>query len=32
MDTPRTMSVSTYNPGDNPSHYQQQVVAKVPLP
>jgi len=27
-----TTSVSTYNPGDNPSYYQQQVVAKVPLP
>jgi hypothetical protein len=27
-----TTSVSTYNAGDNSSNYQQQVVAKVPIP
>jgi hypothetical protein len=28
-----TTSVSTFNAaGENPSHYQQQVVAKVPIP
>jgi hypothetical protein len=27
-----TTSVSTYNGGDNPSNYQQQVVARVPIP
>jgi hypothetical protein len=27
-----TTSVSTYDAGDNPSHYQQQWVAKVPIP
>ena len=27
-----TTSISTYDGGDNPSHYQQQVVARVPLP
>jgi hypothetical protein len=27
-----TTSVSTYNAGENPSNYQQQVVAKVPIP
>jgi hypothetical protein len=27
-----TTSVSTYNAGDNPSNYQQQVVARVPIP
>jgi hypothetical protein len=28
-----TTSVSTYDAsGENPSHYQQQVVAKVPIP
>jgi hypothetical protein len=26
-----TTSVSTYDAGDNPSHYQQQVVAAVPM-
>lgn len=25
-------SVSTYDAGDNPSNYQQQVVARVPIP
>jgi hypothetical protein len=28
-----TTSVSTYDyAGENPSHYQQQIVAKVPIP
>lgn len=27
-----TSSVSTFNPGDNPSFYQQQVVAKIATP
>ena len=28
-----TTSVSTYDyAGENPSHYQQQIVAKVPMP
>ncbi len=27
-----TSSVSTYNYGKNPSNYQQQIVAKVPIP
>jgi hypothetical protein len=27
-----TTSVSTYDPGTNPSNYQQQVVARVPIP
>ena len=27
-----TTSVSTYNDGQNPNNYQQQIVARVPLP
>jgi hypothetical protein len=27
-----TTSVSTYDDGTNPSHYQQQVVARLPIP
>jgi hypothetical protein len=28
-----TTSVSTYDyAGENPSHYQQQIVARVPIP
>jgi hypothetical protein len=28
-----TTSVSTYDyTGENPSHYQQQIVARVPIP
>lgn len=27
-----TASVSTYDYGQNPSFYQQQIVARVPLP
>jgi len=27
-----TTSVSTFNPGDNPSFYQQQIVAKIATP
>jgi hypothetical protein len=27
-----TTSVSTYDDGHNPSHYQQQVVAKLAVP
>ena len=27
-----TTSISTYNDGNNPSNYQQQIVARVPLP
>jgi hypothetical protein len=27
-----TTSVSTFDEGSNPNHYQQQVVASVPIP
>jgi hypothetical protein len=27
-----TTSVSTFNAGTNPSHYQQQVVARLQIP
>jgi hypothetical protein len=27
-----TTSISTYDDGNNPNHYQQQIVARVPLP
>jgi hypothetical protein len=27
-----TTSVSTYDNGANPSHYQQQVIAKIAIP
>ena len=27
-----TTSISTYDDGQNPNNYQQQIVARVPLP
>jgi hypothetical protein len=30
--TTYTTSVSTYNDGTNPSHYQQQIVTATPTP